>query len=481
MPLPTIPSGNVNSGLATGFEVANSCRFNDGDNPSLKKTPSGAGSLTNWTFSCWVKRSTVSNAQQMIAMALASSGNDTQINFSSGDQIEFFNRSGGSVNGMLLTNRVFRDVSSWYHIVAVWNSDDGTAGNRMRLYINGTEETSFATDTNPSADTASKFNSACEHVIGQATTGSADFDGYLAEVVYIDGQALTPTSFGEFDEDSPQIWKPIDVSGLTFGTNGFYLDFEDSSNLGNDIAGNGDWTEANLAATDQATDTPTNNFCTLNPLDQTNTGGTSATMAEGNLKWTSTGNASSQNHMRATFGITTGKWYWEAKMSNANSGLGFNIGVTGSDANMNQGGSGSMNDNDPNTLFKNSASTNSATKKDGSNVTTSLTTVAENEIVQIALDLDNQKFYVGVQGTWLNSANPATGSNPPATVDANTTYLPACSDNGYADAITLELNFGNPTFSISSGNADGNGFGNFEYSVPSGYFSLCSSNLAEFG
>jgi len=204
-------------------------------------------------------------------------------------------------------------------------------------------------------------------------------------------------------------------------------------------------------------------------------------MAEGNLKWTSTGNASSQNHMRATFGITTGKWYWEAKMSNANSGLGFNIGVTGSDANMNQGGSGSMNDNDPNTLFKNSASTNSATKKDGSNVTTSLTTVAENEIVQIALDLDNQKFYVGVQGTWLNSANPATGSNPPATVDANTTYLPACSDNGYADAITLELNFGNPTFSISSGNADGNGFGNFEYSVPSGYFSLCSSNLAEFG
>jgi len=208
------------------YEVANSCRFNDGDNPSLKKTPSGAGSLTNWTFSCWVKRSTVSNAQQMIAMALASSGNDTQINFSSADQIEFFNRSGGSVNGMLLTNRKFRDVSAWYHIVAVWNSDDGTAGNRMRLYINGTEETSFATDTNPSADTESKFNSACEHVIGQANSGSADFDGYLAEVVYVDGSALTPSSFGEFDEDSPTIWKPKDVSGLTFGTNGFYLDFE---------------------------------------------------------------------------------------------------------------------------------------------------------------------------------------------------------------------------------------------------------------
>ena len=148
-------------------------------------------------------------------------------------------------------------------------------------------------------------------------------------------------------------------------------------------------------------------------------------MAEGNLKWTSAGNTTSQSYMRATFGLTAGKWYWEAKMSDSNSGPGFQFGVSGANVNMNQGGSGSMNDSDPNTHFVNAASSASATRKDGSNVTTSLTTVAENQIVQIALDLDNQKFYVGVQGTWLNSADPATGSNPPATVDANTTYLPA--------------------------------------------------------
>ena len=204
-------------------------------------------------------------------------------------------------------------------------------------------------------------------------------------------------------------------------------------------------------------------------------------MAEGNLKWTSAGNTTSQSYMRATFGLTAGKWYWEAKMSDSNSGVGFNIGVAGSDANMNAGGSGNMPDSDPNTLFKNSASTNSATRKDGSDVTTNLTTVAENQIVQIALDLDNQKFYVGVQGTWLNSADPAAGSNAPATVDANTTYLPAWSDNGYTDQITLELNFGNPTFSISSGNADANGYGNFEYAVPSGYLALCTKNLGSDG
>jgi hypothetical protein len=207
---------------------------------------------------------------------------------------------------------------------------------------------------------------------------------------------------------------------------------------------------------------------------------TSATMAEGNLKWTSSGNASSQNHMRGTFGLTAGKWYWEAKMSDSNSGPAFNIGVSGSENDMNQGGSGSLNDSDPNTIFQNAASTASKVKKDGSDVVTSLTSVAENQITQIALDLDNQKFYVGVQGTWLNSANPATGSNPPATVDTNTTYLPAWSDNGYADAITLELNFGNPTFT-GTDKSDGNGYGSFEYEPPSGYLSLCSKNLGSDG
>jgi hypothetical protein len=203
-------------------------------------------------------------------------------------------------------------------------------------------------------------------------------------------------------------------------------------------------------------------------------------MAEGNLKWTSAGNNTSQSYMRATMGVSAGKWYWEAKMSAANSGVGFQFGVAGTDADMNAGGSGSMNDSDPNTHFRNAASTASKVLKDGADVTTSLTTVAEDQIVQIALDLDNQKFYIGVQGTYLNSADPAAGSNPPATVDANTTYLPAWCDNGYADQITLELNFGNPTFT-GTDKSDGNGYGSFEYQPPSGFLALCTKNLGSDG
>jgi hypothetical protein len=471
----------TNSIKDTGYNVANSCRFNDGDNPSLKKTPSGAGSLTNWTFSCWVKRSTVSNAQQMIAMALASSGNDTQINFSSGDQIEFFNRSGGSVNGMLLTNRVFRDVSSWYHIVAVWNSDDGTAGNRMRLYINGTEETSFATDTNPSADTASKFNSACEHVIGQANSGSADFDGYLAEVVYIDGQALTPSSFGEFDEDSPTIWKPKDVSGLTFGTNGFYLDFEDSSNLGNDIAGNGDWTEANLDATDQSTDTCTNNFATLNPLDVVILS-TIGTFSEGNLQIVSGQGSSSSNGYSfylGSIGLSTGKWYWEVKCTNtgAASLIGIVDGLLTSKADSlddatygysYRHSNGNLYNNNSNASYGNSYST--------------------SDIIGVYLDLDNNKLYFGKNGVVQNS-----GTGKDITAAANTRtgfYFPTVGDTDYSTTSTWQFNFGaGSPISVSSGNADPNGYGNFEYDPSSGtfdsasksFYAINTKNLAEFG
>jgi hypothetical protein len=414
-------------------------------------------------------------------MALASSGNDTQINFSSGDQIEFFNRSGGSVNGMLLTNRVFRDVSSWYHIVAVWNSDDGTAGNRMRLYINGTEETSFATDTNPSADTASKFNSACEHVIGQANSGSADFDGYLAEVVYIDGQALTPSSFGEFDEDSPTIWKPKDVSGLTFGTNGFYLDFEDSSNLGNDIAGNGDWTEANLDATDQSTDTCTNNFATLNPLDVVILS-TIGTFSEGNLQIVSGQGSSSSNGYSfylGSIGLSTGKWYWEVKCTNtgAASLIGIVDGLLTSKADSlddatygysYRHSNGNLYNNNSNASYGNSYST--------------------SDIIGVYLDLDNNKLYFGKNGVVQNS-----GTGKDITAAANTRtgfYFPTVGDTDYSTTSTWQFNFGaGSPISVSSGNADPNGYGNFEYDPSSGtfdsasksFYAINTKNLAEFG
>ena len=464
--MPLILSGNVATATAaTGYNVANSCRFNDDDNPSLKKTPSGAGSLTNWTFSCWVKRSTVSNAQQMIAMALASSGNDTQINFSSGDQIEFFNRSGGSVNGMLLTNRKFRDVSAWYHIVAVWNSDDATAGNRMRLYINGTEETSFATDTNPNQNTESKFNSACEHVIGQANSGSADFDGYLAEVVYIDGQALTPSSFGEFNSDSPRIWQPVDVSGLTFGTNGFYLDFEDSSNLGNDIADNGDWTEANLAAADQATDTCTNNFCTMNPLHPT----TAVTFSEGNCKYVTSGDDNKGAGI-GTFGLTAGKWYYEVKIAslvdNHTHGA---ISELTTELYSGAGGTQGLQTDTGVTSWINGDG--GEVVVDGTATTNDYGLYTDGQIMGVALDIDNYNI------TYLRNGSALVSDFNMSTTRG--TIFPFIKSGINT---TSEVNFGGcSAFSLSSAQSDENGYGNFEHAPPSGYLAICSKNLGSDG
>ena len=154
------------------------------------------------------------------------------------------------------------------------------------------------------------MNTAVLHsIVSQRAEGYNNFaDLYLSEVVFIDGSSLAPTSFGEFDEDSPTIWKPIDVSGLTFGNNGFYLDFEDSSNLGNDANGGTDFTENNLAATDQTTDTPENNFATLNFLDTYYAQGT---LSEGNCKYV--GVSGKYDFVMSTIMPTAGKWYCEDK------------------------------------------------------------------------------------------------------------------------------------------------------------------------
>ena len=462
--------------LSSGYDVANSARFDDGSSAYMHFTP-GSGNRRTFTISMWVKRAKLGEAY---LWGINNGTNPyTQIVFDANDKL-YINDYDGGEDTQLITTQTFKDIAAWYHIVIAYDTTQSTAANRIKLYVNGTRVTAFATETYCAQNFDTEWNNGVQQDLGKFSTSYGDY--YLAEVCMVEDSQLTPTSFGEFDEDSPTVWKPIDVSGLTFNTEGFYLDFEDSGNLGDDESGNeNDFTEVNFAATDQSTDTCTNNFCTCNPLDQTNTGGSSATMAEGNLKWTSAGNNTSQSYMRATFGVSTGKWYWEVKMGASNSGRGFAFGVAGSEADMNAGSSGNMQDSDPNSKWSNQDSGNAKAMKDGADVTTGLTAVTEGDIIQIALDLDNQKIYFGVAGTYQNSADPAAGSNPPATVDANTTYLPAWSDSGYADAMTLELNFGSPAFAISSGNADANGHGNFEYAVPSGYLALCTKNIAESG
>jgi len=471
----------TNSIKDTGYNVANSCRFNRADSPNLTKTPSSSGNLRKWTWSCWVKRGSISNGSQTMFNAGSSANN--QIRFDSDDTINFYQWNSG-YTARLSTNQKFRDVSAWYHIVAHWDTDNSTAGDRMKLFVNGTEVTSFATDTNPSQNLDSYFGaSGTALYVGDKGDGAEEMDGYLAEVVFIDGQNLAPDQFGEFDSDSPTIWKPIDVSGLTFGTNGFYLDFEDSSNLGNDANGGTDFTENNITAIDQSTDTCTNNFATINPLFR-NRFANQETLSEGNLKMTTGPTDGDKALLLATQGVTKGKWYWEVKVATnkAQIGVAYNSIARFTDF------FGSNNPSDGFGVY----GSNGNVYYDGTDTSygSSWTT---DDIIMVALDMDNHLCWLGKNGTWFDSATQSEIENSTATNDITTQMStqqnlnsgdfvsPLFADMTGTGDMGLSVNFGSPPYAISSGNSDGNGYGNFEYAVPSSYYSLCTKNLAEYG
>ena len=445
----------TNSIKDTGYNVANSLRFDDGSSDSLSRSFGTPSSTTTWTISFWVKKCTNGSALNLCSQGVGTS-NEDRIRFDSSDRLEWTIYK-SAVKGKLVTNRLFRDNSAWYNVICRYDSTNGTAGDRMKIFINGSEETSFSTDTNPDQNETSNFNTSATNYVGSVGSGEF-FDGYMAEVVFIDGTALDQTSFGEFDEDSPTIWKPKDVSGLTFGTNGFYLEFkqsgtsQNSSGLGADTSGQDNhFAVSNLTSVDQSIDTCTNNFCTFNPLDVT--ADDEATLSEGNLKAVADG---AFHQTRSTFYLTTGKWYWEFKATSVGNAL--QGGVVGSNY---AGGSGLRRN------YQHSA----AKYTDGSSSSYGAT-FTDGDIIGVALDLDN--------GTLIFYKNGSTQGT------AFTDMLSAIGEDGWTPDVvmynsTAEMNFGSPPYSISSGNSDANGYGNFEYSVPSGYYSLNTKNLAEFG
>jgi hypothetical protein len=469
--MPTILGANT---LSTGYEVANSLRFNDGSSDSLTMTPSGSPTNADKnTLSMWVKLGVLGiNRSPIFA-----NSNAGGVNFRTDDKIDFYN-AGGS----LRTTQVFRDISAWYHLVFTTDTTDGTADDRLKIYVNGVQITSFASRSNPSQNTNSNLGSANEHRIGANNDPANFFDGYMAEVVFIDGQALDPTSFGEFDEDT-NIWKPIDVSGLTFGTNGFYLDFENSGSLGADVSGNGNnFTVNNLTSIDQTTDTCTNNFATLNPLD--NSQAVSFSIAQGNLELNDIGSGDNDHGLRATMGVLSGKWYYEQKQHETSG----TIGIAGSDTRL------VFDFENQTSAFHRLISSNGTGSSlvywsNGNFVNNSaLQGYGAGDIIGVALDMDNGKLFFSINGVFKgfdnNTADPVNGTN------ANFTDIPTDGTGGFAmpyigkrgtGSPQASINFGNPSFSISSGNSDANGYGNFEYSVPSGYYALNSKNLAEYG
>ena len=472
----------TNSIKDTGYDVANSCRFNIGSSDHLTRSLGGSPTSTRKaTWSYWVKRSTLTSSASEIIYSneVADDNNRGYIQFEDNDSFRMVDSVSST---QLKTNRLFRDVGAFYHICFAIDTTQGTAANRIKLYVNGVQETSFATASYPSQNDDLKIltgGQTNKQHISKIQGGTAYFGGYLSEFVFIDGQQLAPTSFGEFDEDSG-IWKPIDVSGLTFGTNGFYLDFEDSSALGNDVSGNGnDFTVNNLTAIDQSTDTCTNNFATLNPLFAPPAG--TPVYSDGNLTSISDGSTAEYGWAGATtIGVTSGKWYCEGKCTLGGSYSRGSIGVTfdPSQSAYKNGG------NNPSGKFAYGwtyqsydgiLKHNNSTVWDGNDYTT-------GDIIGVYIDLDNHKLYISKNGVLENSG---TGAD----LTTGETYHIFNEDiTGTSSTSKFEFNFGSPSYTISSGNADDNGYGNFEYSpnitgdsASKSFYAINTKNLAEYG
>ena len=435
----------------------------------LSRTPSGAGNRKTFTISLWFKRSDITRRQALFNNTDGGGQNGVYYDLQADDTLLISDYGSGSFNWNLETTQVFRDVSAWYHLVISVDTTQSTASNRVKIYINGTQITNFDASNYPSQNSDTLWNRAERFEIGSYNGTGNYFSGYMAEVVHVDGQQLDPTSFGEFDEDSG-IWKPIDVSGLTFGNNGFYLDFENSGSLGADVSGNGNnFTVNNLTAIDQTTDTPTNNFATGNPLDYS---GTAPTLGNGNLSITSA--ELSDKPFRTTIAVSQGKWYMEYKCEKSGSDNDNHIGLWSAENSLTSNYVGYQ-------LYSWGIFTGNGNKRNNQSYDSYGSAIAQNDIVMIALDKDNGKIWWGKNGTWFASGNPATGSN-----EAFSNINTVVGSNGFVSFCFLpqqkfSLNFGSPPFTISSGNTDGNGYGNFEYAVPSGYYALNTKNLAEYG
>jgi len=462
-----------------GFNVANSVRLDGIDSSSrMEYTASNASNRRTWTWSAWIKRSDKRTNNFQVLFSSTPTGPAERIMFE-GDKLTYDHDKAGT-DFSVSTPGVLRDFSAWYHVVVMKDTTQSTETNRIKIYVNGVQQTLVEVQEGfPGQNLESTINTAAETQLFAQGDGE-EFGGYACEVVFCDGQSLAADQFGEFDEDSG-IWKPIDVSGLTFGTNGYYLNFADSSALGTDVSGNGnDYATANLAATDQSTDTCTNNFATWNALDnfyQSNT------YSEGNLQVQT--QSTSFTYNSATIGVSTGKWYWEVEYDAKSGGTDQPmIGITSTQPTANDNELGNF----PNDFAWYTDNGTGYLSNDNTYSDESFSAYTVGNVISVALDLDNNKLYFAKNGTWEKSGNPESGSTGTGAISITSTastplgaYFPSVGDATDSQNATFKTNFGSPPFAISSGNADGNGFGNFEYAVPSGYFALCTKNLAEYG
>ena len=475
---------------SAAYDIANSLRFNKSDSPNVSNNPGGGsgsdGSRTQFSISMWVKRSSLglgdNSKQQFLTSAVATNNFYGTIKFGGNDAIAINLINSGSDQDEIHTNAVFRDTSAWYHLFFAFDKTQASLADGVKLYVNGVLQT-FGTTTYTQNQGYHFFRPGKSHYIGNYNGQEGYFDGYMAEVHFVDGQVKAHTDFGETNNNG--VWIPKEYTG-THGTYGFYLEFkqtgtsENSSGIGADTSGNDEhFAVANLAATDVTTDTPTNNFATLNSL----TALTHPELREGNLQQYEHGSTNSSG-AAATIMPINGKWYAELFLNGPSGGDYPFFGITDT---INLNAQGAQGTKMAAGFEIDGATNNQSTTNLGTitNTNTGWPSFSDNDIVMFALDCDNRKLWLGRNGTWINSGDPAAGSNQQLswTVSDNVCPFLLGYDNSQSGGGGDESiwNYGNPPFSISSSNADANGYGNFEYAVPSGYYALCTKNLAEYG
>jgi hypothetical protein len=409
-----------------------------------------------------VKRSGLGTYQYIWGNANSSAENGFMLRFENTDTIRIADWTNTAV-WQKITTQVFRDVSAWYHIVVSYDTTNGTAADRVRFYVNGSRVTTFSTNTDPTQNYDGYTNNTSATSIGRwGAQADYYFSGLLADIHFCDGTAYDASAFGEFDANG--IWQPKKFAGV-YGTNGFKLSFSDNSTaaaLGTDSSGQGNtWTVNNLSVTagagnDSLVDVPTNgsevdtgsggqvrgNYATWNPL-KLNTNGS---LANGNLDWSS---SSTGGLTVGTIGVSSGKWYWEVTIT---SGTNCGVGVFDPSAALTTYSSDSAKGigyyGSSGSIFYSGGSTSY-----GNTFTT-------GDTIGVALDLDNGKIYFSKNGTWQNSGNPATQTNP-ARTGLSGTYAPEI-DGGASNAHSASLNAGARSFA---------------YTAPSGFRALCTANL----
>ena len=434
-----------------------------------------SGTPTNrkkFTISCWLKKSKLSDDMQIVNF-YEDASNRTQFSFNSSDQFDFIVKSGNTNTMRLKTTRVFRDPSAWYHIVMTVDTTQATNTDRLKVYINGEQNLSanngFASETYPSQNADATVGGT--HNIGAYDNGGSPtlyWDGLLAHLHYTDGYAYAASDFGETDSTSG-IWKPKTAPSVTYGTNGFFLKFENSNNLDLDSSGN------NLSFTTSGTltqnvDTPSNNFATMNPLVFSTLIG----YTNGNLTCTNT--SSTHRSVLSTLAVSSGKWYWEGK--SVSTGAAYpTFGIFNADATFDSGTyftatANGYGYNSEGNIFHNNT-----------NHVTGLASWTDGDIIGVALDATNNKIYFSKNGSWQNSGDPSNNTGGTSITADTTWFFAGHMKDGGTDPVQ-SYNFGSGFFgttAVASANADANGHGKMEYTVPTGFYTLCTKNIKEFG